>query len=55
MTEVQNKFRWTALHAASFWGWDETIQLLLAKRAQIEAQDENGLTPLLAATQMVKQ
>ena len=36
----------TALHAAAAHGWTETVKLLVAKGADLEAEDAAGLTPM---------
>jgi ankyrin repeat protein len=36
----------TALHGAANLGWDETIRQLVARGAQLEATESNGLTPI---------
>jgi uncharacterized protein len=36
----------TALHSAAMQGWDETLKLLVAKGAELEAPDAKGLTPI---------
>ncbi len=36
----------TALHAAAAHGWNDTIKLLVADGAQLEALDNKGLTPI---------
>jgi uncharacterized protein len=36
----------TALHSAAAHGWDDTVKLLVAKGAELEALDSNGLAPI---------
>ncbi len=36
----------TALHAAAAHGWDETVQFLIAQKADLEAEDIRGLRPI---------
>ena len=38
--------RRTALHAAAQHGWNDTVKLLMASGAELEAEDATGLTPL---------
>jgi len=40
------QFGWTALHAASYQGLNDVIELLVSKGAKIDAFDELGQTPL---------
>jgi ankyrin repeat protein len=43
---AKNEQGLTALHAAASLGWDGTIKALVAEGAQLEALDNNGLTPI---------
>ncbi len=43
---------WTALMKACFKGYVEIVELLLARGVDVNAQAENGFTPLLAASQV---
>ena len=43
---AKNKNRWTALHEAAFEGRKETVELLIAKGADLNAKDDDGKTPL---------
>jgi ankyrin repeat protein len=36
----------TALHSAAMQGWDDTLKLLVARGAELEAPDARGLTPI---------
>ncbi|RYF23373.1 MAG: ankyrin repeat domain-containing protein [Oxalobacteraceae bacterium] len=36
----------TALHSAAMQGWNGTLKLLVAKGAELEAEDQKGLTPI---------
>ena len=43
---------WTALMKACFKGYLDIVQMLLARGVDVNAQAENGFTPLLAASQV---
>ena len=42
---------WTALHSAAFLNLKEIVQLLLAKKADVNIKDDDGKTPLTIATE----
>jgi hypothetical protein len=42
----RSRTRTTALHSAAAHGWSNTVKLLVAKGAELEAEDARGLTPL---------
>src|SRR6266436_1444021 len=43
---------WTPLHYAAHWGWKEVAELLMANKAEVNAQTTDGLNPLhIAAAQ----
>ncbi|CAH0054474.1 unnamed protein product [Clonostachys solani] len=46
----ENANGWTALHRAAFWGAEEIVDLLLKRGASTSIQDNDGWTPLYAAT-----
>lgn len=43
--DAADKFGRTALHGAATWGWNPVIQYLYDAGANIQAEDDNGLTP----------
>jgi uncharacterized protein len=46
VNEVAARTRQTALHAAAAHGWNETVQLLAARGADLEFADSTGLRPI---------
>ena len=42
----RNRTKGTALHSAAAHGWSDTVKLLVAKGAELEAEDVQGLTPI---------
>jgi ankyrin repeat protein len=39
----------TALHGAALWGWSDVVKALVANKANLDARDAKGMTPLDAA------
>jgi ankyrin repeat protein len=39
----------TALHGAAFWGWNDVVEYLVDRGADLTATDPNGMTPLDSA------
>src|SRR5690606_17307182 len=39
----------TALHGAALWGWNDVVRALVAHHADLQAKDNNGMTPLDSA------
>jgi len=39
----------TALHGAALWGWNDVIKALVANKADLDAKDAKGMTPLDSA------
>ena len=46
---TKNDDGWTPLHDAAYAGHKETVELLIAKGADVNAKDEDGDTPLVYA------
>ena len=42
----RNRTKQTALHSAAAHGWSETVKFLVAKGAELEAEEAQGLTPI---------
>ena len=39
----------TALHGAALWGWNDVVKALVANKADLNAKDKKGMTPLDSA------
>lgn len=44
--ESSDRWEWTALTAAAYWGWEGVVRLLLEKGANCNLRDNEGKTPL---------
>ena len=45
----------TALHQASFYGYKDVVDVLIAKGALIDTRNNDGKTPLIAAASFAQQ